>query len=370
MKYEIIGWTSCDNARFPWHSPLTPCVELAVRRELAEHGYCFGGDRHEEYCPVLCDGTLVSLSWRGWGGLMARARGENGDFNYMRYYMNALIAPGLLKYPKEGVQAERIVPRLALAERFPMHLNDAMFDAMSRGKKRVEFRLLDDKRRVVDVGDYIEFYGSGGRLLKRVCALFTDTDFEKIFGQLTNRSYGNKYCAEDFGSPAGTDAAAFAQAMAEIYPPERQTGGVIAFALEDALPRYSVSLHVWTDERFDLLERYLTVDEIDALPLMTDHNEAEKALEKIAPFARCAGGFRRFGEGTDFGETVGEVLGELMGKEDALHALAKRLGLAFSLEVTALFPDAPPMAPVLDAAAEQFLRKINAYVHISPIALP
>lgn len=371
MKYEVICWASCTNTLFPNHSPVTACVELAVRKEIIAHGYCFGGDAHEDYCPVLSDGTLVSLSWRGWGGLMARARGENGDYDYMHYYMNALIDHAQLKYPPdEYPKPDRIVPRLTLAEKFEMHLRDDMFDAMARGTKRVEFRLFDEKRKAIDIGDYIEFHGKGGRLLKRVADLYADTDFKELFEQLTDRSYRDAFTAEDFGSPAGTDAAAFDKAMSAIYPPEAQKDGVLAFVLEDAVPLYSVTLTAWTDEWLDILEQYLSYEEVVDLPFFTDPDETGEKLQKIAHFPRCLGGFRRSAEGANFDETVGKVLKELFGKEDALKALAKQVGLAFVLDVTALFPDSPPVAPVLDAASEEFLRKINAHVHISPITLP
>lgn len=369
MKYEVIGWTSCTDSRFLSHSPVTACVELAVRKEIVEHGYCFGGDMHEDYCPVLCDGTLVDLSWRGWGGLMARARGENGDYDYMHYYMNVLIGPALCKYPEEKPDPKRIVPKLTLAEKFVMHLKDDMFDAMARGKKRVEFRLFDEKRKAIDIGDYIEFVGSSGRILKRVADIFIDTNFEELFKQLTNRSYGNKFTAEDFGSPTGTSASEFGIAMSGIYPSKSQEDGVLAFVLEDAVPRFSVSFFVWTDERPDLLEQSLSAEEIAELPLFTDHEKTEKKLLKIARFQRCAGGFRRSAEGNDFGAAIAKVLKNLFGKVEALKALAKEIGLAFALEVTALFPSTPPIAPTLDAATEEFLHTLNATVRMLPITL-
>lgn len=368
MNYEVIGWTYDTDMQYPDHAPVTARVELAVRREIVEHGYCFGGDAHEENCPVLNDGTKVCLSWRSWGGLMARARGEEGEYSYMHYYMNELIDPTRRKYPKSTVDDGRIRSRLMLAERFSMHLRDDMFDAMASGKKRVEFRLFDDKRKAIDIGDYIEFTGHGGRLLRRVSALFLDSDFESLFGQMTCRDYGNTFCAEDFGFPAETDAAAFAAAMSEIYTPGQQKAGALALVLEDAAPRYAVSFVVRGTERFDPFEEDVPVE--DFFEFFPDPFEIEEALRPIAPFSRCANGFRRFSEDANRQAAVDEVFGEILEKADDLKAAAKKVGLAFSCEIVSLFPDMPPAEPVLGEKIEEFLHKLDADVRFTQRVLP
>lgn len=162
MKYEVIGWTSDSDPKYPHHKTITECVERAIIEEIRKHGYCFGGDAHEEYCPVLNDGTLVSYSWRGWGRVMARAWGTFDDgYDYMQYYMNMLIKEDCISYPKPEVDDSRIVPKETLKETFVYHLEDAPFDAIRNGKKRFEIRLFDEKRKLMDIGDSIRFVRVG-----------------------------------------------------------------------------------------------------------------------------------------------------------------------------------------------------------------
>lgn len=239
MKYEVIGWTVDCDGEFEEHTPITAPVDAAIIKEIRKHGYLFGGDVHENYCPILNDGTLVSYSWRGWGRIMALAHGlEESD--YMFGYMDRLLKPEARKYPERGLfEGAQIVPKESLAETFVMHMNSAMFDAVKAGTKTIEVRLFDEKRKLIDVGDYIEFRRVGNeddRIKKRVANMFLNKTFKKIFEKSMFDEQGEwvrEYTPEQFGSPKDCTTDEYVEAMYRIYGrAEEEKYGAIAFILE------------------------------------------------------------------------------------------------------------------------------------------
>lgn len=368
MKYKIIGWESCDN---PWYNvkeSVTAHVDEIIQEDIRKHGYMFGGDAHEEYCPVLNDGTLVSYSWRGWGGVMARAYAHDGDMAYMDFYMDQLIAPKKRKYPKQYPDGAKVVPTCTLAEKFEMHLDDEMFAAMKDGKKRVEFRLFDDKRKKIDIGDYIRFVGKDGSLLMRVVDELVENSFKKLYKYLVDPAFGNGFTAEELGFAAGTDEDSFEEAMSAIYPPAAQQGGVIALVLEKATPLYFVAFNVWTDSS-DMVDRLLEIEDLLESPCFTDDYDIENALAEIAPFERFVDRFRRAVVSSSLDDALREALGELYGKQESLMKFFKQYYCPFSLDVIAVYPDVGAEQPVLPAEAEAFCKAVKAESFLSYVEL-
>ncbi len=64
-----------------------------------------------------------------------------------------------------------------------MNLNPRPFELMKTGKKRVELRLYDEKRRRMQVGEYVHFTNvQTGELLKmRIVAIQTFSDFFALY---------------------------------------------------------------------------------------------------------------------------------------------------------------------------------------------
>ncbi len=243
MKYEVIGWTYCGTQAYTVHKDITVCVDNAIIEEIRKHGYLFGGDVHENYCPVLNDGTYVSYSWRGWGRIMALAHGIEDELGYMFAYMEDLTDPAARKRPKWGeVDDSRIVPKETLTETFVMRLSDAMFELVKAGTKTVEIRLFDEKRKLIDIGDYIEFRkvsDESQRVKRRVADLNIWETFEELFEvekYLGDRKWEKKlrYPPEQVGSPANATAKEMAEAMYKYYDRAQvEKYGVIAFILEE-----------------------------------------------------------------------------------------------------------------------------------------
>ena len=68
-----------------------------------------------------------------------------------------------------------------------MKLNESPFDKIKNGTKTVEFRLYDDKRKQIKVGDKIEFSKLPElqeKLIVEVLELYQDKTFENLFRKL------------------------------------------------------------------------------------------------------------------------------------------------------------------------------------------
>ena len=92
-----------------------------------------------------------------------------------------------------------------------MKLNESPFDRIKNGTKTVEFRLYDDKRKQIKVGDKIEFSKLPDlqeKLTVEVLELYQDKTFENLFKQLYKED-------ED-------EIKRKTQSMYEIYSPEKE----------------------------------------------------------------------------------------------------------------------------------------------------
>ena len=70
-----------------------------------------------------------------------------------------------------------------------MKLNESPFERIKSGTKTIEFRLFDEKRQQIKVGDQIEFSKLPNlqeKLLVDVVELYRDETFESLFRKLYN----------------------------------------------------------------------------------------------------------------------------------------------------------------------------------------
>lgn len=92
-----------------------------------------------------------------------------------------------------------------------MKLNESPFDRIKNGTKTVEFRLYDDKRKQIKVGDKIEFSKLPElqeKLVVEVLELYQDKTFENLFRKL--------YKEDEEEIKRKT------KSMYEIYSPEKE----------------------------------------------------------------------------------------------------------------------------------------------------
>ena len=115
-----------------------------------------------------------------------------------------------------------------------MKLNEEPFERIKNGTKTIEFRLYDEKRRKVKIGDKIEFSKLPDlqeKILVDVLDLYTEPSFEELFEKL----YKDKELAKQK-----------ANAMYEIYSPENEKKyGVVGMKIKlvDNWFRYTYNKH-------------------------------------------------------------------------------------------------------------------------------
>lgn len=95
-----------------------------------------------------------------------------------------------------------------------MKLAPSPFQKIKSGKKRVEIRLYDEKRRRISVGDHVVFtqVQSGEKLEKEVIALHIYASFAQLYASFPAEALG--YTAEE-GSPSPDDMYAYYSALDE-----------------------------------------------------------------------------------------------------------------------------------------------------------
>ena len=72
---------------------------------------------------------------------------------------------------------------------YRMKLTEVPFEEIKNGTKTIEFRLYDEKRQQIKVGDQIEFSKLPSlkeKLLVNVVELYIETSFENLFRKLYN----------------------------------------------------------------------------------------------------------------------------------------------------------------------------------------
>lgn len=366
MKYKIIGWSYIGDPLLKYNRNISDHIEDIVQREVMEKGYMFGGDAHEDNCPVFNDGSYICYSWRGWEGMMSRAFRKYGAKNadgyyYNHCYMNEMIPDQDRKYPKQDYPEKDIVPTITLAEKHAMQLSDEMFHAMDKGRKCIECRPCDDKTMLIDRGDYIEFSGSDGSVLMRVADMVYEDRFKYAFRYFTNLIQ-QPFTAESFGFSADTDADAFEKAMRQIYPTQASKHGVVAFVLEKAEPVYHAELNVYVNQWADFLddEWGLTAEEKEQLDVLTpDEDALAEELKNYGEFTHhMFNKFVRCAEGKDPSKLLLELLCNFLGKEEELTELLKRNVCVLGIDLTAFYP-----VPATNAMAEEVFTGTEA-VHI------
>ena len=106
-----------------------------------------------------------------------------------------------------------------------MKLNTAPFEAILFGKKDIEMRLCDEKRRLLCVGDEICFWERGGarKLYVEVVALHRFPDFEALYAAFSPERLG--YADEKIASASPAD-------MEHYYSrDEQKTFGVLGIEI-------------------------------------------------------------------------------------------------------------------------------------------
>ena len=156
MKYRVVGWTHYEDDSVEE----TECSEAALQAIIAEiqkKGYNFTGWHHQEssYCaPVLNDGKKRLFSQRGFGGVMAMAKGDFSPMGYAGYafYYFDEEQDASMKMPtsSQGFNPILFKPETDLNEEIALEVTEEIFKGAEGGNC-----VLPDCEiiRFLDVGD-------------------------------------------------------------------------------------------------------------------------------------------------------------------------------------------------------------------------
>lgn len=221
FEYKVIGWTKCTDKRFQSYNQSREAYEALIK-DIRENGYKFGGDAHEEYTPVFNDGTAARFSWRGWGGVMADAWQPNNPdpYKYSLYYMNENLKPSAIKYPKTGVDFEKIERP---THDFPVY--DRKFtDDGYICEKTLFIELTTDELKKIKRGDFINFTdGESGEPLidsAYVVKVYSADTVEEMVKQMARAVPEWKDFSEELGLGRELSKSQILEALNKKLPPE------------------------------------------------------------------------------------------------------------------------------------------------------
>ena len=116
-----------------------------------------------------------------------------------------------------------------------MKLNEGPFERMKNGTKTIEFRLYDEKRQQIKIGDQIEFSKLPDlqeKLLVDVMELYREDSFENLFRKLYNDE---------------EEITRKTKAMYEIYSPEKeQQYGILGIKIKINVDDLKASIEKFT----------------------------------------------------------------------------------------------------------------------------
>ena len=129
----------------------------AIIDEIRKHKYLFTGWHHQEswdgVVPILNDGMKRCFSQRGWGGVMAEAYEQMGDFDYAGFTFYESLYSSEIKYAPELDYIKEEQVEAVENEHFIVEVNEGLFEI---AKKSNPFYLEDlDELRYIDSNDMI-----------------------------------------------------------------------------------------------------------------------------------------------------------------------------------------------------------------------
>lgn len=154
-----------------------------------------------------------------------------------------------------------------------MKLNESPFDRIKNGTKTVEFRLYDDKRKQIKIGDKIEFLKLPElqeKLVVEVIDLYQDTTFENLFKKLYKED------KEEIKRKK--------QAMYEIYSPEKEKQyGILGIKIKIDIENIKNNI-----EKFNPYNEQEKVDKKLMLKYINDFDDTLTRQNKYGHFTSSA----------------------------------------------------------------------------------
>ena len=159
---------------------------------------------------------------------------DSDGYAYMEWYMDSWTRTGLvgiesspreLIYPPKGVDESKLDQSLCGKLVHEMHLVDESFDMVISGKKSIEIRLNDEKRRGISAGDIIVFYRKSH--ITDMCAVTVVglRHYDNFLQLFSSKRLADTGCTDMTVEQA-------AQSMYKYYSPEQEErDGVLAIEI-------------------------------------------------------------------------------------------------------------------------------------------
>lgn len=117
------------------------------------------------------------------------------------YRLNQLVKEGTLTLTGTGRTAKYVITNRPVGMTHRMNLNPVPFEAIKTGKKSVEMRLNDEKRKWMQVGDFIIFTHTETEeeMLVKIVDKSVYKNFEELYANHDKTTIG--YSADDVAKP-------------------------------------------------------------------------------------------------------------------------------------------------------------------------
>lgn len=117
------------------------------------------------------------------------------------YRLNQLVKEGTLTLTGTGRTAKYVITNRPVGMTHRMNLNPVPFEAIKTGKKSVEMRLNDEKRKWMQVGDFIIFTHTETKeeMLAKIVDKSVYKNFEELYANHDKTTIG--YSADDVAKP-------------------------------------------------------------------------------------------------------------------------------------------------------------------------
>lgn len=133
MKCRVVGWTDYDSRDFSYvDTYVTDAEKYAIIDEIRKHKYLFSGWHHQEHencVPVLSDGKARIFSSRFWGGIMAEAYGQMGEWDYALFSFHYDVSAEELRVPQDGLDPYTFIAEGYEVEDFDVRVDKKTFES-------------------------------------------------------------------------------------------------------------------------------------------------------------------------------------------------------------------------------------------------
>lgn len=206
-KHRVIGYinTACGSDLFLplQNGKLSDEEYAAIIKDYRKNGYLYSGedfqDSYNDCTPVLDNYRWIDFSRRGFGALIAKAKGDYSEMGYCHYTENMFINPDYIKYPKGGLN-KGITRATNVIE-----INDETFSLISQQLKQeqkslISVPIIKTKKEFYWINDGVTLCFNGKRIKAKIRGIACFNDKEEFVKFLEYRRINCVYNEKDLAN--------------------------------------------------------------------------------------------------------------------------------------------------------------------------